>query len=173
MSDPHKEIVDRSEFIAAMRKVASSVAVVTTDGPSGCHGATVSAFCSVSADPPTMLVCLNASSKMATMVAENEAFNINVLPESAKNTANRFAGADDAEIADRFMDVEHWVTTSGPALSGATVMTCKLEQVLRSGTHYIFTGIVKDIHQGAEQPLAYLDGAYHAVVPQSGICQEV
>ncbi len=173
MSNHLNEIVDRSEFIAAMRKVASSVAVITTDGPSGCHGATVSSFCSVSADPPTMLICLNASSKTATMVAENEAFNINVLPQDAKNTANRFAGADDLEITDRFMDVDHWLTASGPALSGATVMTCKLEQTLRSGTHYVFTGLVQDIHQGTEQPLAYLDGAYHTVIPQSKIYQKV
>ncbi len=170
MSNHCEKTVDRPEFIAAMRKVASSVAVVTTDGPSGCHGATVSAFCSVSADPPTMLVCLNASSKTAKMVAENEAFNINVLPEDAKNTANRFAGADDMKVVDRFMDVDHWTTTSGPALSGATVLVCKLEQIILSGTHYICTGIVEDIHQGAEQPLAYLDGAYHAVIPQSEAC---
>lgn len=42
----------REECIEALRDVASSVSVVATDGAAGRHGATVSAFCSVSADPP-------------------------------------------------------------------------------------------------------------------------
>jgi flavin reductase (DIM6/NTAB) family NADH-FMN oxidoreductase RutF len=48
--------VARDPFIRAMRGVANSVAIVTTDGVAGRHGATVSAFCSVSADPPSVLV---------------------------------------------------------------------------------------------------------------------
>ena len=64
----------RQDFINAMRTVASSVSVVTTDGPVGRHGATVSAFCSVSADPPTLLVCLNSGSRIARTVAENGQF---------------------------------------------------------------------------------------------------
>ena len=54
----------REEFIEALRGVASSVSVVTTDGAAGRHGATVSAFCSVSADPPTLLVCLRGQSRI-------------------------------------------------------------------------------------------------------------
>lgn len=57
--------LQRDDFIAAMRQIASTVAVVTTAGPGGKHGATVSSFCSVSADPPTMLVCLHGASRIA------------------------------------------------------------------------------------------------------------
>ena len=59
----------RTAFIHAMRGVAASVTVVTTNGKAGRRGATVSAFCSVSADPPTILVCLNKSSGIADAVA--------------------------------------------------------------------------------------------------------
>ena len=55
----------RTAFIHAMRGVAARVTVVTTNGKAGQRGATVSAFCSVSADPPTILVCLNKSSGIA------------------------------------------------------------------------------------------------------------
>ena len=69
----------RNAFIHAMRGVAASVMVVTTNGKAGRRGATVSAFCSVSADPQTILVCLNKSSEIADAVAENSLFNVNIL----------------------------------------------------------------------------------------------
>ena len=72
------ESVPRKSFISAMRRVASSVTVVTTDGPGGRHGATVSAFYSV-ADPPSALVCLKADSRIARSVsARNGVFCVNV-----------------------------------------------------------------------------------------------
>ena len=48
-----------------MRQVAATVTVVTTDGPAGQAGATVSAFSSLSADPPSVLVCLKADTRIA------------------------------------------------------------------------------------------------------------
>ena len=53
----------RQAFIDAMRQVASTVTVVTTDGPEGQAGATVSAFASLSAAPPSVLVCLKAGTQ--------------------------------------------------------------------------------------------------------------
>ena len=64
-NDQTVQLAARDAYVHAMRRVASSVAVVTTDGPAGCHGATVSAFSSVSADPPTILVCLRGGSRIA------------------------------------------------------------------------------------------------------------
>jgi flavin reductase (DIM6/NTAB) family NADH-FMN oxidoreductase RutF len=55
-----------------MRRVASSVTVVTTDGAAGRFGTTVSAFSSVSADPPTVLVCLFAQSRIAKATGQGE-----------------------------------------------------------------------------------------------------
>ncbi|MEQ9673623.1 MAG: flavin reductase family protein, partial [Roseovarius indicus] len=85
-------LVPREDFISAMRRVAASVTVVTTDGPAGRAGATVSAFSSVSADPPTVLVCLHAQSRIAGFVQENKRFCVNVLPERFSDIADRFAG---------------------------------------------------------------------------------
>ena len=63
-------MLGRDNFLQAMRRVASSVTVVTTDGPHGRHGATVSAFCSVSADPPSVLICLRADSRIESRIQE-------------------------------------------------------------------------------------------------------
>ena len=89
----------RTAFIHAMRGVAASVTVVTTNGKAGQRGATVSAFCSVSADPPTILVCLNKSSGIADAVAENGLFNVNILRNDQAMIARRFAGNDDGQLS--------------------------------------------------------------------------
>lgn len=163
------QIPDRAAFIDAMRTVASSVAVVTTDGPAGRHGATVSSFCSVSADPPSMLVCLNAGSRIAKLVEGNSVFNINVLPQGADDIANRFAGAEDARITDRFDGIA-CSDSQVPAIMGATVLTCHVIQAIKSGSHQIFIGQVSAICGSLQRPLAYHNGAYHQVIPQAAGC---
>ena len=90
-------MVDRSLFIEAMRHVAQSVTVVTTQGADGCTGATVSAFSSLSADPPSVLVCLRSDSRIGLAVGRNRVFCVNVLPEGASALAGRFAGRFDDE----------------------------------------------------------------------------
>lgn len=164
---PSPDLAPRADFIAAMRGVASSVTVVTTGGPAGRHGATVSAFCSVSADPPSVLVCLKADSRIAHTVAANRAFCVNVLPQPREDIAQRFAGCHDAHVADRFDGVEHEaINRGGPAFAGATSFSCILQETVDFGSHRIFIGHVVQVREGSPAPLAYLNGAYHRVVPR-------
>lgn len=158
---------DRADFIRAMRAVASSVTVVTTGGPAGRHGATVSAFCSVSADPPSVLVCLKADSRIARAVAANGRFCVNVLARSREDIADRFAGREDHCVADRFDGIP-CSDDGGPApgIRGATAFFCSLGGTLEFGSHRIFVGHVERVREGAPEPLTYLNGAYHRVVPQ-------
>ncbi len=154
----------REDFLAGMRFVANSVTVVTTDGPAGVSGATVSAFSSVSADPPMVLVCLNTNSKTLAMVKENRDFCVNVLPEGAKHIAERFAGLHDSELSDRFDGID--LTSSNgpsPVISGATAFICELDQTVVSGTHVICTGRVLETHAGNFTPLIYMDRKFKRI----------
>ncbi len=161
-------LAPRDEFIAAMRRVASSVTVVTTDGSAGRLGATVSAFSSVSADPPTVLVCLFAESRIAKAVIENETFCVNVLREHSAELADRFAGRHDGDVDDRFEGVEIFGDAGEvPMISSATAFRCNLQQVVRSGSHLIVVGHVLEVWDGEDKPLTYRDGGYHRVVPQN------
>lgn len=155
---------ERKAFIDAMRSVASSVTVVTTDGNEGRYGATVSAFCSVSADPPTILVCLNEGSRITQHVIANRKLNINVLPQNADHIAQRFAGAHDHEIKDRFDNIP-LNTDDVPSIRGATVLSCEIDQIIPSGSHQIVIGKVKSVAKANNHPLTYYDGAYHQVTP--------
>jgi flavin reductase (DIM6/NTAB) family NADH-FMN oxidoreductase RutF len=157
----------RDAFVRTMRRVASSVAVVATDGPAGCHGATVSAFSSVSADPPMILVCLRSGSRIAEAVATNGNLCVNVLPQNRHDLANRFAGRDDHLVEDRFSGVDYFgAQGAAPEIDGATIFSGSVEQIVPAGSHSIFICEVQSVREGSAAPLAYLDGNYHSVVPQ-------
>ena len=151
----------RRDFIQAMRSVANSVAVVTTDGAAGRHGATVSSFCSVSADPPSVLVCLHDDSRIAQYVRENGCFCINVLPQEMSDTADRFAGRNDDMLKDRFDDLDHAVGQTGCAgIDGAVAFHCVLTTQHLSGSHRVIIGNVEQVNGTFTRPLTYLDGEY-------------
>jgi len=161
-----KTMVDRSLFIEAMRHVAQSVTVVTTQGADGCTGATVSAFSSLSADPPSVLVCLRSDSRIGLAVGRNRVFCVNVLPEGASALAGRFAGRFDAEEPDRFGAIDCRHSRSGPVLSGATAFECTVDQIITHGSHDICIGNVTAITNAATPPLAYMDGSFQIVRPE-------
>ncbi|MEQ8291050.1 MAG: flavin reductase family protein [Roseovarius sp.] len=156
----------REAFITAMRQVAATVTVVTTDGPAGQAGATVSAFTSLSADPPSVLVCLKADSSIARAVRGNGVFCVNVLPEDAVEMAQAFAGAFDHERDSRFQGVEFTNTEFGPILARATAFTCSLNHRHVHGSHAICIGDVTGISNAGEKPLTYMSGSFHIVRPR-------
>lgn len=145
----------RADFIAAMRGVANSVTIVTTDGPAGRRGATVSAFASVSADPPMILVCLHAQSTIAAKVRENGIFCVNVLPEGASELAIRFSGATETPWENQDYD-----STSAPRLPGATTFLARVASVTEQGSHVIVFGEVFEAASSGSRPLIYVDGGF-------------
>ena len=157
--------VDRDVFLAAMRQVAATVTVVTTDGPAGRVGATVSAFTSLTADPPSVLVCLRSDSRIARAVIENRAFCVNVLPEDAVDVARAFAGPSPDDPGDRFCGLAVTNSAQGPILPRATAFSCALTDQMIHGSHAICIGSVLDLANAGEKPLTYLSGGYHIVRP--------
>jgi len=170
--------VARTAFLGAMRRVAHSVTVATTDGPAGRHGATVSSFCSVSADPPLVLVCLRAESRIAATVRENGAFCVNVLHESAAHLAERFSARPGAPTpADRLAGVASARGSGGaPVLANAVAaFSCRVTEVTSAGSHLVVVGEVLAVCAGEAAPLLYLDGEYatarrrRSVLPAPGV----
>jgi len=154
-------MVDRSLFIEALRHVAQSVTVVTTLGEDGPTGATVSAFSSLSADPPSVLVCLRSDSRIGLAVGRNRVFCVNVLPEGASALAGRFAGEPD-----RFGAIDCRDSASGPVIRGATAFECTVNQIITHGSHDICIGNVTAITNAATPPLTYMDGSFQVVRPE-------
>ena len=69
------------DFVRAMRNVVSGVAIITTFYESQLWGMTVSAFTTVCAEPPTLMVCVNTRTVLATVLREGSGFGVNVLSQ--------------------------------------------------------------------------------------------
>lgn len=154
----------REGYIKAMRQIAGSVAVVTTDGPAGRLGATVTAHCSVSADPPTLLVCLRTASRICRAVETNGVFTLNIMPENAHAVARAFSGEFDDVRPDRFEGIELIERTGlAPAIAGVVSFACRVQRTEGQESHTIVIGRVAATVADDQLPLTYLDGAYRGV----------
>lgn len=150
----------KTRFLDGMSRSAASVSVVTTDGPAGRGGVTVSAMTSISADgdAPTMLTCLNASSSSLPLVLQNGCFCINVLNIGQTEISDVFSSRLPAPGGDKFNAVAHDVLETGaPWLTDALVaFDCRLVSAEKIGTHHICIGAVKAVRVAETgEPLLY------------------
>lgn len=157
-------MIEASDFKNGMALLTTAVSVVTTKGTSGAHGFTASAVCSVTDTPPTLLVCMNHTSRSHAHFIENKTLSVNVLGAQHESISNTFASKLCSE--ERF-EQGSWteLTTGAPVLEDALVsFDCEIEQIQQVGTHSIFMCRVVAIKQSQqEESLIYFNRAYHQV----------
>lgn len=150
----------KTAFLDGMSRAAASVCVVTTDGPAGRGGVTVSAMTSISADgdAPTMLTCLNAASTCLPILLENGCFCINVLSTGQTEISDVFSSRIPAPGGDKFNAVTvGMLATGAPWLTDALVaFDCRLISSDKHGTHHICIGGVEAVRVAPKgEPLLY------------------
>lgn len=162
--------VSKTEFRNAMARVCAPVNVITTKGPAGRGGFTATAMCSVTDEPPTLLVCMNSRSAQTALFIENRRFCVNVLTPEHRDLAGIFAGQQ-SDMEARYAAAE-WVDLSSgnQALADAIVsFDCRLTEARLVGTHNILIGEVTDIRCRKDgQALLYFDRNYVHVPTQAG-----
>jgi flavin reductase (DIM6/NTAB) family NADH-FMN oxidoreductase RutF len=148
----------------AMRRTASGVAVLATDGPGGLAGLTVSTLCSLSLEPPSVIACVHQDSRALPPVLRNGAFSANILAQGQENVASAFSGILPEQRDDRFA-VGEWVTAGGiPRLEGTVAsFLCHLADRHGFGTHVILIGRIFDVTSSAKSPLIYADRAFRSL----------
>ncbi len=159
--------VTRPEFRNAMARLGAAVNVVTTDGPAGRAGVTASAVCSVTDDPPTLLICLNRGNRSTGSFLANGVFCVNTLAADQRSLSEVFAGLTDCEPAARFERGE-WLTllTGAPVLKDSVVsFDCRVTEVLEKGTHSVLFAGIEAIRLTPEcgPALMYYARGYHPV----------
>ncbi|MCZ2204400.1 flavin reductase [Bartonella sp. A05] len=158
--------VSPQEYRDTMCHFAGAVHIVTTNGIKGKRGVTISACCSVSDDPPTILVCLMRHNPENKLFMENENFCVNCLAGKHSSLANIFSGRGGFTQTERF-DAAQWVTlqTGAPSLSDALVsLDCRLICWYEHATHYILIGQVVAINRNQKKDaLMYLNHCYHVL----------
>ncbi len=160
-----REPASTESFVDAMAMAVSGVTVLASDGPAGRGGITVSAFTSVSAEPPMVLACVNRKSAIVELVSGNAHFSVNILAESHQRLSEIFAGRAGVDRATGFAEFP-WETglVGQPVLQGATAsFECALSQSVDIGTHRVFFGLVLQARSGTALPLAYSGRAYRGL----------
>jgi flavin reductase len=161
------ESVETDAFVGAMRVQAAAVNLVTSNGPGGRTGVTVSAMTSVSAEPPLLLACVNRRSPSVAVIRQNGVFCINALSAEQSGLADTFAGRPSSGEPFDFAAAE-WtnITTSAPALVDAVAnLDCVIHDIVEAGSHTIFIGRVVGAAHRNVQPLVYCDRTYLAPGP--------
>lgn len=155
--------VDAAAFREVMASLPTAVSVVTAMDENGApRGLTCSAVCSVSADPPQILVCINQRNGSLAAIRHSGAFVVNVLGSTAAQLSDQFA----SPLAEKFTDVS-WrpAPSSGlPVLDGSAhaFLDCELTADISSGSHAILVGSVQACGTDfdAMHPLLYWRRSY-------------
>ena len=152
-------------FRQAMRRVASTVNIITICVDGHPMGITATAMSSLALEPPSLLVCINRSSSLHGSMADVSHFGVNVLHRDQQHLAHVFADRNMREL--RFATGWNFDETRPPLLPDAQAsILCRRTDHHRFGTHSIFIGVVEDVVVRPEvHPLVYLDGSYRCVEP--------
>lgn len=143
-----------------MRHFPSGVTVVTSLREGEPRGLTVSAFASVSADPPMVLICVNRDARSYLYISGSKLFCVNFLAGDQRHLAERFSG----KLRERqFEGVEYDVDVTGaPVLRGTVAhLDCEVLEEHHAGSHSIFIGRVLSAQSRTGSPLGYYNGKFH------------
>ena len=150
-----------AQFKRGMRSLAGAVCIITSRHGGRRYGMTATAVCSATAEPPTVLACVNRVTSTYLAIADSQVFCVNVLRHEDQDLSGLFSSAQ--KVDERFR-AEHWVelATGSPVLLNALVaFDCRDVNRLAHGTHTIFHGEVAQLQIGRKgKPLLYSDGQY-------------
>ncbi|WP_441256325.1 flavin reductase family protein [Bradyrhizobium sp. 482_C4_N1_1] len=156
-------VFSSTEFRSAMRNVPGAVSIVTTGTQPGRHGLTLTAGCSVSTDPSSVLVCVNKAADAHDTIKQSGSFCWNILAADHAALAQKFAGQDGSKGDIRFGDgLWRGLATGAPSLVEAICsFDCRVSDSYDAGSHTIFIGkVVAQAMNADRDPLVYVKGEF-------------
>lgn len=152
-------------FKAGMRSLAAGVSLITTMDEGTPHGLVATAVSSVSADPPTLLVCINQAASLHDPLKRTGLFCVNLLREADAGLAHRFSSPERRH--ERF-ESGKWLISErvAPVLEDAVVaFECEVVGQFPHGSHTIFLGAVRCVHDYSQDrsPLVYFNRGYRTL----------
>jgi flavin reductase (DIM6/NTAB) family NADH-FMN oxidoreductase RutF len=156
ITEPTPELASTAEFTDAMTALASGVVIVTCRLDGRPWGMTVTAFASVSADAPTVLVSLGSGSIGARAIAETRSFGVSILAEDQLVLARFGSTPRTAKFLEPFAEPGDEGSAS-PVVAGALAhLDCELSEAVPVADHTVYFGrvrIARSMHAGS--PLLY------------------
>jgi flavin reductase len=159
LCDPVTELPGTADaFRLAMRRMAATVSIVTTEWDGVAYGMTATAVSAVSAAPPSVLIAINQSASIHAPLTKAGAFWLNLLSADQSEHCSTFSGR--LQGTERFSCGE-WRREQGmPLLVGAQArLCCEVDKQISYGTHTVFIAKVVEAHvDGPLNPLVFFDG---------------
>jgi flavin reductase (DIM6/NTAB) family NADH-FMN oxidoreductase RutF len=154
--------VDPEGFRVALRHFASGVTIVTANHEGTIHGITVSAFTSISLEPPIVMVAINNVSPLRQIILDSEHYAVHILSTDQQRLSSTFAASIPGSEKYGELVVEMGIS-GAPRIAGAlAVLECVMVQSLEVGTHTLMFGRVVESSAQLEpgSPLIYYHRNY-------------
>jgi len=152
------------EFADAMSALASGVVLVTCWLDDRPWGMTVTAFTSVSANPPTVLVSLGSEATSTHAIAKERRFGISILATEQLAVAHRCSAPGTTKFLERFIEHDHQHSASPVVAEALAHLDCELSEAVRIADHTVLVGRVRHAYASPSgTPLLYFRRAYRAL----------
>ncbi len=164
-SDTRAAMSERDAFRAAMRHLVGGVSIVTVASGTERGGLAATSLTSLSADPPSLIVCVKRSASAMPLLRATGRFGVSVLGHDHEHVADRFSGRDGSQGADRFAGAE-WIEADGTLVLADALASfaCEVEDVIERFSHAIVIGRVTASRAlGGDGALVYWRAAYARV----------
>ena len=156
---------DAEAFRLAMRQLASGVSIVTIGEGDGRTGLTATSVSSLSADPPTLIVCVNRGASLYARLQKGERIGVSVLAAGHSEYADAFAGRTALQGAERFRE-GRWTTAGGVSIldDAIAAFVCDVDELIERGSHAIVIGrVLTALARPACGALVYWRSAYDQI----------
>ena len=153
-------------FKQSMRLLAGGVCIVATNRNGEWHGLTMTAVCSLTMDPPSLIACVNRDAGAHGIMSATRRVSVNVLTHDHLGLAELFSSSR-VKGPERFDEKWTGMASGVPALIDAlAVLDCEIIQETAVGQHSVFFCEVKNVRlQPDGKPLVHFDRAFCAVAP--------
>lgn len=145
-------LISPDEFKRAMQLLASPVSIITTAYEGARYGMTATAMCSLNADPPSLMVCINKGTHTYSPIMDSRRFCVNVLAHDQNEVAQVFATSS-ATPEEKFLRAGTWTMSSCglPMLEGSLIsFSCRVEKWLNTKTHAALVGLVEEVSTNSD-----------------------
>ena len=154
-------------FKQSMRQLASGVCILATSIDGEWHGLTMTAVCSLTMDPPSLIACVNRDASAHRIISATRRVSINMLSDDHMGLAALFSSSEVRGPA-RF-DAQQWTRMASgvPALKEAlAVLDCEVVEESAVGQHSVFFCEVRNARlQPNRKPLVYFNREFCGVLP--------
>ena len=156
ITDPAAELASTPEFADAMSELASGVALVTCRVGDRPWGMTVTAFASVSAEPPTVLVALSSDAASTAAITATQQFGVSILAAKQLDVARYGSAPGASKFLEAFVDSGDRRSAS-PIVAGALAhLDCRVADSTQVADHTVFFGRVRAVRASSNgAPLLY------------------